>query len=363
MQPEASDITYSYDHLQSFSQKIFLRIGCTEKHAELAATVLLSADLRGIDSHGIARLTGYVRLWEAGRVNPTPDIKVVHETPSTAVVDGDGGLGLIVAPYAMQVAMKKAGQVGSGWVSVRHSNHFGIAGYHAMMALQEDMIGIAMTNASPLVAPTFARERMLGTNPIAVAIPAGNQPPFVADFATTTAANGKLEILQRKNGTAPPGWVQDKEGRPSTDAHELKKGGALLPLGGDREHGSHKGYCLGAIVDIFSAVFSGANYGPWVPPFVSYLPLKEDQVGAGLGHFFGAMRIDGFRPEKEFKENMDTWIERFRDTEPLPEEERVLVPGDPERETAAIRRKEGIPVVPSVVRDLKELAEKFGMEL
>lgn len=363
MQPEASDITYSYDRLKSFSKKIFLRIGCTEEDAELAATVLLSADLRGIDSHGIARLTGYTRLWETGRVNPTPNIKVVHETPSTAVVDGDGGLGLIVAPYAMQVAMKKAEQVGSGWVSVRHSNHFGIAGYHAMLALPKDMIGIAMTNASPLVAPTFAKERMLGTNPIAVAIPAGNEPPFVADFATTTAANGKLEILQRKNGAAPLGWVQDKEGYSSTDAHELKKGGALLPLGGDREHGSHKGYCLGAIVDIFSAVFSGANYGPWVPPFVSYLPLKEDQVGAGLGHFFGAMRIDGFRPKEEFKENMDTWIKRFRDTEPLPEEERVLVPGDPERETEAIRRKEGIPVASSVVKDFKALAVKFGMEL
>ena len=161
----------------------------------------------------MARLSGYVRLWEAKRINAKPDIKIVHETPSTAVVDGDAGLGLVVAPFAMQVAIDKAKNVGTGWVSVKNSNHFGIAGSHAMMALQHDMIGIAMTNASALVAPTFSTERMLGTNPIAVAIPAGNEQPFVADFATTTAANGKLEILQRKNENAPNGWVQTKNRR------------------------------------------------------------------------------------------------------------------------------------------------------
>src|SRR4030095_16029051 len=153
--------------------------------------------------------------------------------PSTAVVDGGAGLGLVVAPQAMEVAIDKAKNAGTGWVSVKNSNHFGIAGYHAMMALEHDMIGIAMTNASALVAPTFSKERMLGTNPIAVAIPAGNQPPFVADFATTTAAHGKLEILQRKNMETPTGWVLTKEGEPSTNAGEMQQGGLLLPLGGD----------------------------------------------------------------------------------------------------------------------------------
>lgn len=348
-----------YGHLRTFTRDVFLKMGCSPEHADLAATVLLSADLRGIDSHGVARLSGYVRLWEAGRINATPDIRIVHETPSTAVVDGDGGLGLVVAPFAMQVAIGKAKIAGTGWVSVRHSNHFGIAGYHAMMALEQDMIGMAMTNASPLVAPTFATERMLGTNPIAVAIPAGEQPPFVADFATTTAANGKLEILQRKEQEAPTGWVQDKNGQPSTNPNELKSGGALLPLGGDREHGSHKGYCLGAIVDIFSAVLSGANYGPWAPPFVSFLPLPPDPVGKGLGHFFGAMRVDAFRPADEFKANMDTWINRFRNAATIEGEEKVLIPGDPEREMQAYRLDAGIPLLAPVVKDLGEVAAKF----
>ena len=221
--------TFSYDHLYHFTYSVFIEIGCPHNDAALAAKVLVAADLRGVDSHGVARLTGYVRLWEAKRVNSTPGIKIVHETPSTAVVDGDAGLGLVVAPYAMQVAIDKAKNAGTGWVSVRNSNHFGIAGYHAMMALPHDMIGIAMTNASALVAPTFSIERMLGTNPIAVAIPAGREPAFVADFATTTASNGKLEILQRKNAAAPLGWVQDEVGKDSTDANELKKGGAMLP--------------------------------------------------------------------------------------------------------------------------------------
>jgi LDH2 family malate/lactate/ureidoglycolate dehydrogenase len=353
--------TFSYQSLYQFVYQVFTAMGCAESDAAIATEGLLIADLRGIESHGVARLSGYVRLWEAGRINTNPHIRIVHETPSTATIDGDAGLGLVIAPWAMQVAIEKAQQVGTGWVSVRNSNHFGIAGHHAMQALTYDMIGIAMTNASPLVAPTFATERLLGTNPIAVAIPANKQPPFVADFATTTAANGKLEILQRKNADAPLGWVQDCAGRPTTDANALKKGGALLPLGSDREHGSHKGYCLGSIVDILSAVLSGAGYGPWAPPFVSFLPLSPDSVGQGLGHFLGAMRVDAFRPADEFKQHMDNWISRFRSAQPTEGHERVLIPGDPEREAEAQRWAAGIPLLTPVIEDLQQLAQKFGI--
>jgi LDH2 family malate/lactate/ureidoglycolate dehydrogenase len=348
---------FSAKQLEAFTEAIFIKMGCPAHDARLAADVLLNADLRGVDSHGVARLDGYVRLWKAGRINPQPAISITHETPSTAVVDGDSGLGLVVAPYAMNIAMEKALAAGTGWVSVRNSNHFGIAGYHAMMALAQDMVGISMTNASPLVAPTFSTERMLGTNPIAVAIPTGEQPPFVADFATTTAANGKLEILQRKNEKAPLGWAQDAQGQATEDPAALSEGGALLPLGSDYERGSHKGYCLGSVVDIFSAVFSGANYGPWAPPFVSFLQPPPDPVGKGLGHFLGAMRVDAFRPAEEFKQHMDTWIGRFRKARPAEGHASVLIPGDQERLIQEEREEQGIPLLPAVVEKLEKLAD------
>ncbi|MFZ1807602.1 MAG: Ldh family oxidoreductase [Cyclobacteriaceae bacterium] len=353
---------YTEKALRDFAYNIFIKMGCSEEHAHLASDVLLQSDLRGIDSHGVARLSGYVRLWEAERINAQPEIKITHETPSTAVVDGDKGLGLVVAPYAMKIAIEKAKTCGTGWVAVKNSNHFGIAGYHSMMALQYDMIGLSMTNASPLVAPTFSTERLLGTNPICVAIPAGDQPPFVADFATTTAANGKLEILQRKNEEAPVGWVQTKEGDPTTNAHGVKEGGSLIPLGSDREHGSHKGFSLGAWVDIFSGVLSGANYGPWVPPFVSFLAPPSDPVGEGIGHFVGAMRVDAFRPKEDFFKHMDNWINRFRHAKTIMGQEKVIIPGDPEREQEKIRSKEGIPLNEKVVEDLKEIAKKLKVD-
>ncbi|MGY8977639.1 MAG: Ldh family oxidoreductase [Cytophagales bacterium] len=353
---------YSFDRLHQFAVNLFIKIGCFNDQAIEAANVLLSADLRGVDSHGVARLMGYLRLYEKNRINSKPQLSVVHETPSTAVVDGDAGLGLVAGPYAMRLAIEKAKNVGTGWVAVKNSNHYGIAGYHAMMALEADCIGISMTNASPLVAPTYSKERLLGTNPIAVAVPAGDEPPFVADMATTTAANGKLEILQRKNESAPMGWLQDKEGQPTQAAQGIVEGGALLPLGGDREHGSHKGFILGSIVDILSAVLSGANYGPWVPPFVSFLDPDPNPVGEGIGHFFGALRIDAFRPASEFKTHMDIWIKRFRNAETINETNKVIIPGDPERRMDQLRRKEGIPLLDTVVKDLQSLSEQYQVK-
>jgi LDH2 family malate/lactate/ureidoglycolate dehydrogenase len=353
---------YSVTYLHSFVKDIFLRLGCSDADARLATDILIAADLRGVDSHGVARLAGYVRLYEAGRLNPQPQIRIVHETPGTATLDGDKGLGLVVAPQAMQIAIEKARNVGTGWVAIRNSNHFGIAGYHAMLALEHDMIGMTMTNAAPLVTPTFSKQKLLGTNPIAVAIPALTQPPFVADFASTAVAYGKLEILQRKGAPAPDGWVQDKDGNPSNDSNAVKNGGALLPLGSDREHGSHKGYGLGSIVDIFSGVLSGANYGPWVPPFATagFMTGASDPVGMGTGHFVGAMRIDAFRPAEEFKAHMDNWMQTFRQA-PAVEGKKVLIPGDPERESEAERRLTGLPLVPSVVADLRTLGDKMGV--
>lgn len=353
--------TFTEHNLREFTQSVFEKMGCSEEHAALATDVLIKSDLRGIDSHGVARLTGYVRLWEKGRINAKPDIKIVHETPTTATVDGDAGLGLVVAPFAMRVAIEKAEKYGSGWVSVRNSNHFGIAAYHTMMAVEKDMIGFAMTNASPLVAPTFSNERLLGTNPMCYAFPAGKYPPVIVDMATSAAANGKLEIAQRMGKPVPDGWIQDANGNPSLDPHELKKGGSLLPLGGDRDHGSHKGFGLSATVDILSAVLSGANYGPWVPPFVAFLEPSSEPVGKGIGHFLGAMRVDGFRPIEEFKSHLDNWIERFSDAKTIHADQKVVIPGQPEVEAEKERKMNGIPLIDDVCKDLNEVAEKLGI--
>lgn len=354
--------TFTAHQLRTFTTAVFKKMGCTNEDADLAADVLIRSDLRGVDSHGVARLSGYVRLWEKNRINAKPHITIAHETATTATVDGDGGLGLVVAPFAMKIAIEKAKKYGSGWVAVKNSNHFGIAGYHSLLAVEQDMIGISMTNASPLVAPTYANERLLGTNPICYAFPAGKYPPVVVDMATAAAANGKLEIAQRANESVPDGWVQDKDGKNSTNPNELKAGGSLLPLGSDKAHGSHKGYGLGATVDILSAVLSGANYGPWVPPFVSFLEPPSDPVGEGIGHFFGAMSIDGFRPANEFKDHLDNWIQRFKSAKTVDPAQQVIIPGEPEYQFEKERAANGIPLIDAVVKDVNELAEKLGID-
>lgn len=352
---------YTFDYLKNFTEKVFEKMGCNHEDARMASQVFMAAELRGLPSHGMIRIKDYFQLWEANRINTRPKVKVVHESPSTAVVDGDGAIGMIAATKSMQIAIEKAKNSGTGWVSTRHSNHYGIAAYYSMMALEHDMIGISMTNANPVVAPTFSVSRLLGTNPIAVAIPAQNEPPFVADFATTPIARGKLAVAAKKGETVAEGYVQDKNGKPSNNPDILKEGGSMLTLGGDRIHGSHKGYCLSAIVDIFSAVFSGANFGPFVPPSVAYLPVLDEKVGEGTGHFFGAMRIDAFQKADEFKNKMDQWIHTFRKGKPAEGHEKVLIPGDIERENEERIKHEGIEVLPAVAKEMKEIANKLDI--
>ncbi len=352
---------YTYTFLSDFTKKLFCKIGCPEKDAGIIADVLIKAELRNIPSHGMIRIMDYIGLYEKNRINVSPDIKITHQTPSTAVVDGDNCFGMIVADFAMKLAIKKAVDAGTGWVAVRNSNHFGIAGYYSMLALEHDMIGISMTNANPLVAPTWSTSRLLGTNPLAVAIPANKQKPFVADFATTPIARGKLAVKAKLGEPVAEGFVQDKEGNASTNPDILKKGGAILPLGGDYMHGSHKGYCMGAIVDIFSAIFSGANFGPFVPPQVPYLPLPETSTGKGLGHFFGAIRIDAFQSKKEFKNKMDTWINTFKEAKTIKGQECVVIPGEPEAEAEEKNMKNGISLIPAIENELKKIAKKYGV--
>lgn len=352
---------YTHQYLEAFTARLFEQMGCPSSDAKVVAELLVKAELRGLSSHGMMRVKDYYLLVEAGRINVTPNVRIIHETPSTATVDGDGALGPVAAKRSMEIAIEKARNVGTGWVATKGSNHFGIAGYYSMMALEHDMVGISMTNANPLVAPTYSTSKLLGTNPIAVAIPTLNQPAFVADFATTPIARGKLAIMGKKGEKLDFGFVQDKHGNPSIEPDILLEGGAILPLGGSADHASHKGYCMGSLVDIFSAVFSGANFGPFVPPQVAYLPLLEQSVGDGLGHFFGAMRIDAFRPAEDFKGKMDQWIETFRNAKGIEGQPPVMIPGDPERLFEERITKEGIKLIAPVIKDLAEIAEKLNV--
>jgi LDH2 family malate/lactate/ureidoglycolate dehydrogenase len=362
MNPVSYEIFHA-ERLKAFVRAIFESQGFSEEHALTCAEVLVSADARGIDSHGVARLSGYLRLIEKGRINPKPRMVFQQERKAIAQLNADGAIGLVSAPAAMQRAIEITQELGSGWCGIHNSNHFGIAGYHALMAVEHDFIGMAMTNASPLVSPSGGKERMLGTNPIAVAVPAGEEPPFVLDMATSAAANGKLEIAQRQNKPIPEGWVMNSDGTSSKDPLALKEGGLLLGLGSDADHGYHKGYGLGAWVDIFSGVLNGGSFGPWAPPFVAFLDPVDNQPGKGLGHFVGCWDPAAFRDLQEFKQAMDLWIRRFRQTAPIDPHRPVLVPGDPERTLELERKESGIPIISAVVKDLENISQHCGVSL
>lgn len=358
----ASDLTYfPADRLREFTARVFERLGVPPADAATAADVLAAADLRGVDSHGVARLHSYFDMLTNGRINPRPNVRVVRALPAAATVDGDNGLGLVVGPAANEIAMAKAEAVGAAVVSVRNTNHFGIAGYYPVRALERGLIGWAMTNSTALVAPLWGAERMLGTNPIAVAFPAAEEPPVVIDFATSATAYGKIEIAARKGEPIPPGWAVDKDGRPATRPEQMIEGGALLPLGSTREAGGHKGYCLAALVDVLSCVLSGANWGPFAVPFALRQAVPERSVGAGIGHCFGALRIDGFIDPAEFRRQMDDWIRTMRATKPAEGASGVVIPGDPERQAETERQFGGIPLLPAVVTDLRDVAARTGV--
>ena len=300
-------------------------------------------------------------MFHLGRIDPRAKIAIVRESASTATVDGGNGLGLVVGPKANAIAMEKAAAAGSGWVSVRNSNHFGIAGYYVLEALERDLIGWAMTNTTKLVAPLWGAERVLGTNPIAIAFPGEREPPVVIDMATCAAAYGKVEIARRAKKPIPAGWAIDRNGAITTDPDAMIDGGAMLPLGSDRERGGHKGYALAVMVDVLSAVLSGANWGPFVPPFALRQEIPTRSVGKGTGHFFGALRIDAFIEPSEFKRQIDEYVRTLRKTRPAPGTNGPLVPGDPEREAEAIRRRDGIPLVLPVIEELRDISRQTGI--
>jgi L-2-hydroxycarboxylate dehydrogenase (NAD+) len=351
--------------LTIFCQRAFQAVGVPPDHAAVTAEVLVTANLRGIDSHGVARLRRYVDGLRQGVMCPRPDTQVLHETPLTALMDGGGGLGQPIGVRAMRLAIAKAEAQGVGFVAVRNSNHYGIAGYYAMMALEHSLIGLSLTNSGCYVVPTFGREAILGTNPISVAVPTGRERPFVLDMSTAVITLGTLEVHNRRDQELLTGWATNAQGEPTTSAGEVlqnlanRAGGGIVPLGGmGEEHGGHKGYGLAMLVDILCGVLSGAGY-------LDHIYLKDedgDPLPANVGHFFGALRVDAFRPLADFRAAMDVFIERVRSSAKARGQSRIFVHGEKEFEMVEKRRREGIPLASKVVASLREIAAELDME-
>jgi L-2-hydroxycarboxylate dehydrogenase (NAD+) len=349
----SSEKTKRVDHrkLTTFVAAAFEKLGVPKHAAEIAARGLVAADLRGVDTHGVIRFnptSWYVKWLRAGEMNPRANIRVVSESASAALLDGDRGIGMIIGQHAMELAIAKAKEAGVAMVTVRNSRHFGMSANYAMQALAHDMIGIAMTNASRQVVPTFGREARFGTNPICLAAPALEELPFVLDMATTTAAAGKLELAVRQGKSIPTGWALNESAEVTNDPRVAQRARKLLPLGGSREGGNHKGYGLAIMVEILCGVLSGT---------VTALNDNQDP----RGHFFGAIRVDAFRPADEFKQDMDRLIRDLKATPPIDGQERVYVAGEIEFETAKERAANGIPLLDSVLKGLRDVSEQLGI--
>jgi len=343
--------------LESFARTVLTRAGAPADQAADAAAILLWANLRGVDTHGVRNLRRlYVERMLNGDINPAPTFRVEQETPVTARVDGDRGLGLAVGPWAMRLAIQKAKSSGVGIVAVNHSHHYGAAGAHAWMALEHGMIGVSLTahmsaEGSEIgVVPTFAKRPMLSTNPIAVAVPTGVEEPWVLDMATSITPYNRVIMYHETGRTLPLGWALDAHGQPTTDPMLAKQ---LPPLGGTREMGGHKGYGLSVMVQILCSMLSGG----WEPGGARGYHQQGDS------HFFAAINVEAFRPLADFKAGMDAMIDAFHQAEPLDPAQPVMVAGEPEAKTLRRRAAAGIPLPPNVVEDMHALAQQFDVPI
>ncbi|HWE62302.1 MAG TPA: Ldh family oxidoreductase [Chloroflexota bacterium] len=325
-----------------------------EDYARITAEVLVASDVRGIESHGVARLEQYVAAIDAGILDPRAAPEIVRQSAATALVDAHNGLGQVVGVAAMRLAIQKALSADVGVVSVQHSFHYGIAGYYAMMALEHNLIGMSLTNSSPLVAPTGSRAALLGTNPIAFAAPTGGPLPFVLDMATSTVPRGRIEVAARKGIPLSAGWAMDAEGRPTLDA-QAAMGGALLPLGGALESSGYKGYGLAAMVDILTGVLSGSLYGPLIAR------LWEVERPSDLGQFFMALNPAAFGPLEQFQRRLQHLQQLLAEAPLAAGATEVLQAGEKEARATAYNRREGVPIHPKVVARLEELGAPAGL--
>lgn len=347
--------------LENFCMAVFRALGLSDYDARAASAVLVAADARGIASHGVGRLWRYVAGLETGLMLPDARSEVVHETPTTVVVDARGAMGAPVSVRTMETVIAKAGDAGAAFGSVRDSNHFGIAGYYATMALEGDMLGIAMTNTAALGVPTWGREVRYGTNPLAFAAPADRERAFVLDMSTTVVTRGKIEVLNRLGERIPGGWAVDRAGRTAHDPQSFlhdtlhRLGGGILPLGGEGEmYGGHKGYGLAVMVDILCALLSSAPFGEGVK--------DTEASSARVSHFFGAIRIDTFRDPSSFRRDMDSLLESLRTTPPADGAERVWFAGQKEFEMEERCSREGVPVHSRTWDQMLDIGGRYGIE-
>jgi L-2-hydroxycarboxylate dehydrogenase (NAD+) len=347
---------YRANDLYEFIVKIFVHLNMPFDEAQIAARIILEADLRGIHSHGIIRVpTLYVPWLSHGYISNKASISTINETPVMLSLDGGNGMGHVIAYKAMQRCIEKAKHCGVAIVTVRNSNHLGIAGYYAMMALEHDMIGISLTNSTPYVAPTYARTKMIGTNPIAVAVPAGEEYPFVLDMATSVVTQGLLDILINHNEPIPLGWGIDGSGANTTDPRKVLDGGAINPLGASDLMRSYKGYGLGLLVDILCGVLAGANFSTGVT-------RPGPKAPAHLGHFFAAIKVDTIRPIENFKKDMDQLIHQMNSAPKVEGQERIYIAGEKEFELADRYNREGVPVYEEAVHLLEQTCKDIGNE-
>jgi len=348
--------TIDADKLTNFATKAFQKMGVPEEDAQITARILVAADLRGVDSHGVAHLAPfYIKRMKEGFINPKPNVKIFSRAPATAIMDGDRGLGFVVGYRAMKEAIHRAETTGAGFVTVRNSTHFGAGATYAMMALSHNMIGISMTTGGMGMVVPGGSGREAGINVISIAAPANEEAPFVLDMATTVVAAGKIEMALRKGVTIPEGWAVSKEGKSITDPSKFyEERGALLPLGGTPQTGSYKGFGLAVAVDILCSILSGSVA---IPQLLS----EPNSTGRG-NHFFGALRIDGFMPADEFRKAMDGMVKVYHNLPKATGVDRITLAGEGERETEKQRSSSGIPLDPAVITSLQELAEELDIE-
>ena len=346
-----------------FTKNVFSTFGVSDKDANICADNLVAADLRGIPSHGVARLKRYVDGMNDGVIFPknTPD--VATDYPSNATVDGNAGLGQIVAHFATKLAIEKAKKTGVGIVAVRNSNHYGIAGYYAEMILKENMLGVSLTNSAPLVVPTFGKEMIIGTNPISLTAPTKRHKPFFLDMATSVVPRGKLEVYNREEKSMPEGWAVDASGAATTNAGQVldnmtnRSGGGILPLGGAGElFSGYKGYGMAMIVDILSGVLSGGAYANLVNQ-----KINGKSAPANVSHFFMALKIENFVDMETFTSSMDDFIDRLISSQKADGEDKIFIHGEKEYERFQQHKKQGVPLQDKVFSTLQAIGAERGV--